>query len=192
MKIRDRQLTTEELEGETKVGEQYLHCTFALTKLHFTSFKDCIFQDCDFTGIMLDQTSFESCTFPGSKLSNLDFAGTRLIKCNFEAALVDQTYFRGNISDHSKKPYDLRTCNFANTSLENAIFAHCDLKGVSFANSKLNGATFENCLLHKADFAESSLEGTRWEGCTIEGTTLSLSGFLSYGISHGFKLDATG
>ena len=180
----------DELKGEQIANKKFSSDRFIGANLKFTSFTKCIFENCDFSGVLFDGASFEDCSFPGSKLSNLDFAPVIFIKCNFAHSVVENSIFQ-KIKLGSKcetGSYDLRECVFAEVSLLNTIWVKCDLEKISFENAKLSGGIFDRCKLTKASFKGADISGTNFETSTIDQTELDMQGFVQYGNSRGFKL----
>lgn len=185
---RNKTVGETELKGEQVREAKFAACRFAGAKLKFSSFTKCVFENCDFTGVILEGTSFEDCAFPGSKLSYLDFSPATLIKCDFRAAVVENSVFQ-HLKTGTKDEvvrYDLRECLFAQATMQNTIWVKCDLAGVDFAGTKLAGATFDRCKLTKAKFAGADISGTNFEESTIDHTELDYQGFVQYGNSRGF------
>jgi len=59
MDYRDKIFGETELKGEQVRDSKFVSCRFAGAKLKFSSFTKCEFENCDFTGVILEGTSFE-------------------------------------------------------------------------------------------------------------------------------------
>jgi fluoroquinolone resistance protein len=185
--------SSSELSGTDYQDSTFISCRFA-HPLHFLNFVRCTFQDCDFSGSSFETVSFEDCSFMGSKLSHLDFQQARFKSCNLDHAVINNAIFQdfkpGSTNERIR--YDLSTCSFAHTELENTIFVKCNLTGVSLEGANLKGAVFERCDLTDTNLTDAKIEQINLQGSKIHNTALSLAGFLTLGAAQGFVIDDPG
>ncbi len=193
MNYRNQTFSGEELRGEDIEDSHFIHCRFIAANLHFSSFKNCVFEETDLSGVVFDLTNFSKCSFPGSKLSNLDFSEVEMRDCDFSGGIfincVFVKYQAGGKGE--KKELKLTKAKFVNSDLSRTVFSFCDLSQANFQKANLTEVCFEKCNLTGADFTGALTAGSSFTDCGIENTKLDLAGFLQYGASKGFVLSET-
>jgi len=191
MKYKNKIWEETELKGGEFNSDHFISCRFPVL-LKFASFTSCRFENCDFTGALFDATSFADSFFPGSKLSYLDFALTSLVNCNFDVSVIESSIFHHYKSGDTikRERFDLSGSSFIKTNLVGTVFVKCDLTGVNFGMSDLRKAAFDSCKLKTTDFTGANIERTTFGDSIIEGTILSVDGFLQYGTGKGFVISS--
>ena len=63
MNYLDKVILETELKGELVNDVKFVSCRFAGTNLKFSAFTKCIFENCDFTGVIFDGTKDEQDRF---------------------------------------------------------------------------------------------------------------------------------
>lgn len=127
------------------------------------TYEECVFRNCDFSGLSLNGFTFENCEFHSCNLSNAEvrnssfqqvgFTDCKLLGMQFHMAdpFSFEVYFSGSQLDFS---------SFYRCSLKNSKFAKCSLTGVDFTEANLQGIALEECDLKNAVFQNSNLEKT--------------------------------
>lgn len=192
MKYQGKVFIKQELSGQEYSHDTFDGCNFANHLIRFTTFENCHFTNCDFSSVRFENSNFQHCSFPGSKLSYANFASVRLVDCQLDHAIINNAIFQDFVPGSTVKRarYDLSTCSFTETSLDNTVFAKCNLVEVDFSSSSLVGSSFESCDLADANFVGTTITNTSLDSSKLKGLKLSINGFLQYGVSKGFLLES--
>ena len=141
------------LEGADLSGKDLQRCTFRRCKLPGSRWaraklEDCLFEDCDLTGMVPEALALRGVTFKGTKLMGVDWT------------------LLGKLPDLGFEGCDLRYCSFVKLRLRATRFRGCvareanfielDLTEADFTGSDLTGSTIQGCLLAKTDFSRAN------------------------------------
>ncbi len=191
MNYKDQVFSADEIKGKEFIDCEFENCRFVSTNLRFTSFKNTNFLTCDLSSAAFDLTSFVSCKFPESKLSNVDFSEMQIKDCDFSNSILRNCVFQQLKpgSKNEKEKFDLSRINFENAQLQSALFSFCDLKEANFRGADLESVVFEKCKLKETNFTGANISGTNFSDSSIDGAILDVDGFISFGVSTGFKLE---
>lgn len=120
------------------------------------------FEDCTFTGVVLDAIAmrrcvFRDCRFEQCSLSGMTWPDTVLTGCVFEGCRIVGTSF--------------------STLGVSALADPCELRGTrlhlcSLAERDLTRWTFTDCAVAECDLTGCDLRRTVWENCDFDGTAL--------------------
>ena len=106
-------------------------------------FIDCVFEDCDLSLMIVNNTGFKNVRFINCKLTGVDFS-----VCN---SFLFRVSFAG---------CNLKLANFGKTKLTKTVFEDCDLSEAYFEETNLEKAIFDNCNLNQAIFNFTNLKQT--------------------------------
>ena len=178
-----------ELCGVRLVNDSFMNLRLAGIEIRLSSFERCLFKECDFSGVIIQDSGFIEADFHGSRISNLDLSVGYFKKCKFDEVVAEGTVFRQlRKSDERLEWMDMRKTSFVKADLSGAIFMKCRLNGADFRGAKLERCVFEGCDLSGADFSDTQLAGVNFEKSRIDKTVLDLNGFVSIGQAKGFVL----
>lgn len=104
--------------------------------------KQCLFDQCRFTGVNMSLTRFESVRFESLKADMANFYECEFINCKF-------------------KDSDLTSADFRSSKLVGAVFENCNLTKTLFADSNLKDARFIESSLQNAHIGQKELKGVR-------------------------------
>lgn len=121
----------------------FRQCSFADLSLNQISFGECEFENCDFSNAKLGGASFRECKFTNSKLIGLNFEHCNPFLLSFECYHCDLSY-----------------CTFYQLSLKSSQFYDCKLLQVDFTHTNLEGAKMIRCDLKNAQFDSTNLTKT--------------------------------
>lgn len=121
-------------------------CEFSDTNLSNSAFgnnkgtyKNCIFERCNFKGLLFDFTKFINCTFTKLRYGNTNFNGSTFENCRFIGKMTDVT-FNGIYNTNPIPTACLNKVDFSQAFFDEFVtFCNCDLttcispKGLSFS-----------------------------------------------------------
>lgn len=186
---KSKHIGEKQLVGVRLVNDSFLNLRFAGVELKLSSFEKCLFKECDFSGVIIQDSGFIEVDFQGSRISNLDLSVGYFKSVKFDEVVAEGTVFRQlRKSDEKLEWMDMRKTSFVKADLSSAIFMKCRLNEADFRGAKLERCVFEGCDLSAANFSEAQLAGVNFEGSRIDKTVLDMSGFVSLGQAKGFVL----
>ncbi|QHO63626.1 pentapeptide repeat-containing protein [Candidatus Chazhemtobacterium aquaticus] len=186
---KSKHIGEKQLVGVRLVNDSFLNLRFAGVELKLSSFEKCLFKECDFSGVIIQDSGFIDVDFQGSRISNLDLSVGYFKGVKFDEVVAEGTVFRQlRKSDEKLEWMDMRKTSFVKADLSSAIFMKCRLNEADFRGAKLERCVFEGCDLSEANFSEAQLAGVNFEGSRIDKTVLDMSGFVSLGQAKGFVL----
>ncbi len=186
---KSKHIGEKQLVGVRLVNDSFLNLRFAGVELRLSSFEKCLFKECDFSGVIIQDSGFIDVDFQGSRISNLDLSVGYFKGVKFDEVVAEATVFRQlRKSDEKLEWMDMRKTSFVKADLSSAIFMKCRLNEADFRGAKLERCVFEGCDLSGANFSEAQLAGVNFEGSRIDKTVLDISGFVSLGQAKGFVL----
>lgn len=186
---KSKHIGEKQLVGVRLVNDSFLNLRFAGVELKLSSFEKCLFKECDFSGVIIQDSGFIEVDFQGSRISNLDLSVGYFKGDKFDEVVAEGTVFRQlRKSDEKLEWMDMRKTSFVKADLSSAIFMKCRLNEADFRGAKLERCVFEGCDLSEANFSEAQLAGVNFEGSRIDKTVLDMSGFVSLGQAKGFVL----
>lgn len=186
---KSKHIGEKQLAGVRLVNDSFLNLRLAGVELRLSSFEKCLFKECDFSGVIIQDSGFIEVDFQGSRISNLDLSVGYFKGAKFDEVVAEGTVFRQlRKSDEKLEWMDMRKTSFVKADLSSAIFMKCRLNEADFRGAKLERCVFEGCDLSGANFCEAQLAGVNFEGSRIDKTILDMSGFVSLGQTKGFVL----
>lgn len=131
-------------------NKEFVNCTFNHLKLQKSRWKrarleDCVFEDCDLTGLDPTLLSLRGATFTRCKLMGIDWTNV--------SDYPVMTFTECNLSYASFVSLQARKTRFSRCVLLEANFIQADLASAVFEDCQLTGARFETCNLERASFA---------------------------------------
>jgi uncharacterized protein YjbI with pentapeptide repeats len=133
-------------------GKELARCTFRRCKLPEsrwarTKLEDCVFEDCDLTGMAPHELALRGVVFKGTKLMGVDW--TELGK------LPDVSFERCDLRYASFVKQRLRATRFVGCIAREASFLEVDLGEADFTGTDLTGSTIRGCSLGKTNFSRA-------------------------------------
>ena len=141
VKIKNQNFTSDGFDTQEYENTHFLSCDFNQMKTSDIDFIDCVFEDCNLSLIVVNNTGFKNIQFINCKITGVDFS-----VCN---SFLFQVSFSG---------CNLKLVNFEKTKLTETLFENCDLSEALFSETNLEKAIFENCNLNQADFNFTNLK----------------------------------
>jgi len=134
--------SNQKLPARAYDGCTFEYCNFTVADISVITFLDCKFIACDFTKVMMKQTSFrDDCVFENCKLLGANFSN-----CN---SFMFSVAFTGCILSYA---------SFYGFETKNMRFVDCKLMGTDFTDAILTGSEFLKCDLTDAIFDQTNLE----------------------------------
>ncbi len=140
------------------IGEKIKNIDFNKTQIG-EEYEDCIFSNCDFSGMVLNNTNFEDCIFDSCNLS-LTKIETSLRDVHFKECKMTGTNFTKlkSFSSLSFEKCNLEYATFMRAKLRNTKFTDTTLIEVDFSETDLTMSLLKNCDLSRALFSNTNLE----------------------------------
>jgi uncharacterized protein YjbI with pentapeptide repeats len=159
---------------------RFVRCDFTRVDLSYSDFAEAELTDCT-----LDDAIMTSCTFRGARFTNCTFRHGDIRLAKAEGLIIaggdwaDIWCNRGLFKGMQARGVGFRTANFANTTLDEAVFVDCDFRDADFSNAdpsmehlcRTVNTRFEHCDLRGANFAGRALSGTVFDHCRVHGLT---------------------
>ncbi len=170
-------------QGVDLSGKDFFRCTFRNMKLQETCWErtlleDCIFEDCDLTGIQPAHMTCRNVQFKRSKLMGIDWSDISLNpQLSFDDCDLRYTSFVCT---------NLRKTLFHGCKAVEANFFECDLIEADFSKSDLSGANFDASDLREANFATAQGLFLRPEKNKVKNARISVEGAIS--LARGYEL----
>ncbi|WP_291125797.1 pentapeptide repeat-containing protein [Flavobacterium sp. UBA6031] len=120
---------------------RFLNCNFYNGDLSHMTFRECIFDSCDFSLAKLKNTAMNDIHFVDCKLLGVQFE-----ECN---PFLLSFYFENCV---------LKLTVFNKLKLKRTRFKNCNMQETDFTETDLNGSVFDNCDLLRAIFHKTNLE----------------------------------
>jgi len=157
----------------------FKQCNFAQVDLNNYVFLDCTFIQCDFSNAIFNQTTLRDIEFDTCKLLGLAFQDCHpfLYSFSFKDCKLDYSTFN---------ELTLKKMVFTNCSLVEVDFTACDLSESVFENCNLNRAVFHKTNLRKADFTTAIHFNIDVNFNQIKGAKFSQAGALT--LLHQFAI----
>ena len=111
---------------------------------------DVVLEDCDLSGVVLEELALTRVELRRSRLSGADLNGARLKDVRFVDCKLDAT-------------------NLRMAAGERVAFDSCVMGEVDLYAAKMPAATFFDCDLTRAQFAKGDFRSARFHGSTLEG-----------------------
>jgi len=160
-----------------------INVTFQKADFTGASLSSCIFEDCDCSDAIFQDSILKHTYFTGGKtnLSRCNFSNADLFGAIFDGKdfqyqkLADNkmlpmngTIFRGGIlQDAEFRNAFLMRSSFEETNLKRVKFINCNMNYTNFSLSDLVESLFSNCCLETCRFEHSSLDKIRVENCSL-------------------------
>lgn len=137
-----------EATGVELIGSLFLNARLTGIELPTLVIRDCRFEGCEMSGVLLDgarltRVEFIDCRLSGAVLSNARLKDVRVERCRTDGAMFRMSTFE--------------TCEFS----------QCDLTGAEFYESTIGQVSFLDGDLHRADFTGARLEDVRLHGSVL-------------------------
>jgi len=147
--------------------EQFKDINFQEQRIAQADYENCVFINCNFSGVSLGGLNFLECEFEGC-----DFSSAKISAAGFKEVVFRNCKLLGVGFD---------TCSSFLLSFQ---FKDCVLNYSSFYRLKIPNTLFLNCKLQEVDFTEAELSGTSFSGSDLcaaifQNTRLSNSDFRS-------------
>lgn len=158
-------------------------------RLSGMEFNDCVFKDCRWVGVRVENCTFTDCTFEHCSMSGVVFAFTRMRDSWLRGSSFRSMAWGGlqgrsalgmpftsaqncafqynDFSGMALAGFDFSTCNFMECSfdecsLKNAVFNGVPLARSRFTRCDLTGADFRSASGYGIDPADNKLRGARF------------------------------
>lgn len=123
---------------------------FSTDHLEKGEYEDCIFINCNFSGVNVSTYKFIDCEFHHCdislvKIENTGFQNAKFIGCKMLGIAFD-------------------TCDAFGFSVS---FEHCLLQHSSFYAMSIKSTAFKNCQLQEVDFTEADCTGSLFDHCDL-------------------------
>ena len=140
--------TLNNLPREEYENCRFVNCNFYGGDISHITFRECIFDSCDFSLAKVKNTALNDIHFIGSKLLGVQFEECNpfLLSLDFENCLLKLAVFY---------KLKLKKTRFKNCNLQETDFTEADLTCSVFDNCDLQRAIFQKNILEKADFRSS-------------------------------------
>ncbi|MCB0839781.1 MAG: pentapeptide repeat-containing protein, partial [Bacteroidetes bacterium] len=135
-------------------------------------FRECHFEQCNFTNTNVSGVAFQEVQFSGCKLLGIDFHDIRPMRLDmfFRETRLELCLFHGlNLSDTSFLKCEIIESEFMDTNLSQADFTESDLSRSRFRNANLQKAQFQTARNYRINPTENELKGARFSRMEIEG-----------------------
>jgi uncharacterized protein YjbI with pentapeptide repeats len=144
--------------------------SFAGRSLVQSSFRNCHFEEIDFSGLNLSGADFSEshlfrCRFDRANLDGAKFDHSEIRAGSFRDAELKQASFRKSLSSADFAGANLTLAGFVGSVLKGSDFAkarlvHCDFSGADLRNASFLQAHIDGLLLHQARYEPGQLTGT--------------------------------
>jgi len=167
-------------------GKELARCTFRRCKLpesrwSRTKLEDCLFEDCDLTGMAPQELALRGVAFKGTKLMGVDW--TDLGK------LPDVSFERCDLRYASFVKQRLRATRFVGCVAREASFLEVDLTEADFTDSDLTGSTIRGCSLGKTNFSRATGVFFEPQHNKVKGVRISLAAAVLLAQSFGMVVE---
>ena len=127
---------------------RFVNCNFYGGDISHITFRECIFDSCDFSLAKMKNTALSDIHFIGCKLLGVQFEECNpfLLSLDFESCVLKLAVFY---------KLKLKKTRFKNCNLQETDFTESDLTAASFDNCDMQRAIFQKSILEKADFRTS-------------------------------------
>jgi uncharacterized protein YjbI with pentapeptide repeats len=148
-------LITGDLAGSVATSVELAGCRadgvrLAGADLGRVTFTDCVFVDCDLSGLVLEE----------ARLTRVE-----LVRCRMGGVLAATARFR----DVAFRDCLLRDANLRMTQWERSEVDGCDLRETDLYAAKLGGTPLTGCDLRDVELSKADLGGCRLHGSRLEG-----------------------
>ncbi len=129
---------------------RFANCNFYGGDISHITFRECVFEDCDFSLAKMKNTALNDIHFIGCKLLGVQFEECNqfLLSLDFVNCVLKLAVFY---------KLKLKKTRFVNCNLQETDFTETDLTSVLFDNCDLQRTIFHKTILEKADFRTSYL-----------------------------------
>lgn len=160
----------------------FINCDLSGLDLRDVSFEECRFSGCNFTDVKINNTALKQIQFYECKMLGLQFADSNpfLLEMSFEKCQLDYSSFY---------QLKLKKTKFEDCSLRDVDFVEAELTEVNFSGSDLYAATFERTILTKADLRTAKNYNLDPEVNTMTNAQFSVQGLA--GLLDKHKLNIT-
>jgi len=163
--------TTNSLDKGEYENCRFLNCNFYNGDLSHITFRECLFDGCDFSLAILKNTAINDIKFINCKLLGVlfDDCNPFLLSVDFENCLLKLAVFY---------KLKLKKTRFKNCNLQEADFTEADLSSSVLDDCDLQRAIFHKTNLEKADFRSSFHYSIDPENNRIKKAKFSRAGVL--------------
>ncbi len=148
------------------VGEQFLRCRFDDASLREVVTRNCVFEDCDFSGVRLSssthvRTAFLGCRFRRTELFNATLEECKLTGSSFlDCSLRPMSVLGGDWSYVGLRGADLRKADLRRLRLREADLGDADLRKADLRDCDLGHARLDHAQLAGADLRGADSPGS--------------------------------
>lgn len=155
-------------------GKIFQGSIFAEEEMVRIDFRECIFENCRFSGTLFQRVNFVDVLFRGCDLSNVNWQICAALRCSLENCKgVGGDFSGGKLQYFEVKDSNLSYSNFSSAGGKWIKFENCLMDNSVFLESRLEKLAFENCSLVGANFTNTPLKGVDFSSDQIEGLLLS-------------------
>ncbi|MCK9162790.1 MAG: pentapeptide repeat-containing protein [Bacteroidales bacterium] len=180
------------------IGEKIKNINFNQITLG-EEYDDCIFSNCDFSGMIIDNTIFEDCIFDScnfslakieASLRDVYFKECKMTGTNFTKlkSFSSFSFEKSNLEYATFMRAKLRKTKFTDTSLIEVDFSQTDLTMSVLKNCDLSRALFSNTNLEKADLSTSYNFVIDPNNNKIKKAIFSKEGLIGLVLSFGIRI----
>jgi uncharacterized protein YjbI with pentapeptide repeats len=122
---------------------------------------DCHFEECNFSGTLLDNSSLKNVAFKKCKVMGINFGKCSdfLFSVAFEECMLDfSSFFQKKMKKTHFKDCSMKEVTFAEVDLSEAIFEKCDLLNASFVKTNLEKADFRTATRYSFDPEQNTIK----------------------------------
>jgi uncharacterized protein YjbI with pentapeptide repeats len=167
------------------------------------------FRDEDLSRLRTERVVFDDCDFSGVDLSESSHVGSAFRNCRFRrTTLWHSTFKHCSLMGSEFTECRLRPLVLVEVDLTLAVLGGCDLRGVDLSDCRLReaglvGADLRKAVLRRADltgvrcnnakFDEADLRGARvdptlWTTAALRGARIDIGQALAYAAAHGLDV----
>lgn len=139
------------------------------------SFKNVIFEGCNFTGCPLNRASFYDCTFSSCNFSNAELNESYFSRCEIKSCKAVGTNLREcRMNDVMISDSNLSFADFDESKMQNFFVKDSDFNTATLTQCKLKNTVFENNQLVRTSFFKTPLKGIDLRTCELSGLIVSI------------------
>lgn len=139
------------------------------------SFKNVIFEGCNFTGCPLKGASFYDCSFSSCNFSNAGLNGSYFSRCEIKSCKAVGANLREcRMNDVSISDSNLSFVNFDESKMQGVIVRDSDFNSATFTQCKLKNTVFDNNQFVRTSFFKTPLKGIDLRTCELSGLIVSI------------------
>jgi uncharacterized protein YjbI with pentapeptide repeats len=168
------------------VQSVWQNCSLQLSSWVESNFGGADFQECDLTGVVIENSIAPAITFTDCKVDNFKVSDSDL--ANF------RSYNIKPVKNISFERVGFDSSNFANNCLEGASFIDCDLSACNFTEASLlnvtikgsntQNSTWLNGSVENCDFSRNEMRQNIWAGCRLKSVNFQRSDLFESDFQH--------